>query len=110
MPLLVIALFDAGIRRNFVMKQLKENYRPSSMKPPSRWILLLVLLLGIFACNAPLQTATPAPFAPFLLPTPAHGTASPVPSQPPPVTPTIVYQPAFDNIPGIFGVDKPVFV
>jgi hypothetical protein len=85
------------------MKRFSVKFR-SFMMSRKYWILLLFFFLGVFACNTPLPTTSPAPYAPFILPTPAQRTASPVPSQPPSITPTIVYQPAFEPAPCAFPV------
>src|SRR6266540_1467693 len=91
------------------MKRFSVKFR-SFMMSRKYWILLVVFFLGVFACNTPLPTTSPAPYAPFLLPTPDRGTSqppsnqnesrggtpSPVPSQPPLATPTIAYQPVFE--------------
>ena len=76
------------------------------MKNCKSRLLVLILTLGIFACNLPAPTASPPPFAQVIIPKPTSEINVSIPSEPaltsPPVT--IIYQPAFETAPCAFPV------
>jgi len=71
----------------------------------SGWGLILVLLLGVAACNLSMQTDFPSSLTPARVDTPTPqeipSLSSPAPSTP---TPAISYQPAFEAAPCAFPV------
>jgi pimeloyl-ACP methyl ester carboxylesterase len=84
----------------FTLEHTGLKSRPVHMSRRSRRILLLVLCMGIFACNLPASTATP------VFPTAVNFTApSLTPTLPaPPVMPGPAYQPVFEPAPCAFAV------
>lgn len=72
----------------------------------NRFLLVLILSLGIFACNLPVSTDSPAPYAPVIIPKPSSEIKVSIPSEPA-LTPTLVtitYQPTFEPAPCAFPV------
>ncbi len=77
------------------------------MKSRKSGLLVLILLLGISACNLPAPTASP-PFAQVIVPKPTSETNVSIPSEPT-FTPTpaiISYQPTFEPAPCAFPVPR----
>src|SRR5512134_3049410 len=68
-----------------------------------QWVFLLAILLGILACNLP--SSTPSSLTPGFPPPPTQGTMVPTPTQISfPSTPTLAYQPVFEQAPCAFPV------
>jgi pimeloyl-ACP methyl ester carboxylesterase len=76
------------------------------MKNRKSRLLVLILTLGIFACNLPALTASPPPFAPVNIPKPTSERNVSNPSDPAltPTPATIAYQPTFEPAPCAFPV------
>jgi len=72
------------------------------------WSLVLILSLGIFACNLPAPTDSPSPFPPVPTHPPTQETIFPIPSELSltPTTATITYQPTFEPAPFAFPVPR----
>jgi len=76
--------------------------------PCNGWSFVLILSLGIFACNLPAPTDSPSPFPPVPTHPPTQETIFPIPSEPSltPTTATITYQPTFEPAPCAFPVPR----